>query len=197
MFLLSKPDIQTIESFLATCVNDSFSYHDVGGTKISAAPARYIVDHNRIRIGSGQIAFEKAKTAVRAWKMFGMDWVKLFRDETPIAVDNTVAIMVSHFGFYSLNAARIVYVIDEVDGLERYGFAYGTLGAHSEQGEERLSVEYHPEPGEVWYDIYAFSRPASALAKVGFPLARRLQRRFARDSMKAMLAAVSVNSPSP
>ena len=96
--------------------------------------------------------------------------------------------MVSHFGFYSLNAARIVYTIDEAD---RFGFAYGTLVEHGETGEESFSVEYSTETGEVWYDLYAFSRPGSLLAKLGYPLSRHLQKRFARDSKLAMLRAVA------
>jgi hypothetical protein len=41
----------------------------------------------------------------------------------------------------------------------------------------------------VWYDLYAFSRPGHFVARLGYPLGRRLQRRFARESKQAMLAA--------
>jgi uncharacterized protein (UPF0548 family) len=120
--------------------------------------------------------------------MFAFDWVGLFHNDTPIEVGRTVAIMVRHFGFYSLNGARIVYTLDEPG---RFGFAYGTLTEHGEIGEERFSVEYDAATGEVWYDLYAFSRPASMLAKLGYPLSRHLQKAFARDSKIAMLAAVA------
>jgi uncharacterized protein (UPF0548 family) len=43
----------------------------------------------------------------------------------------------------------------------------------------------------VWYDILAFSRPQQFLARLGYPLARRLQKRFARDSAAAMRRAVA------
>jgi len=43
----------------------------------------------------------------------------------------------SHFGFWSLNAARIVYLIEEDGPCEKHGFAYGTLPEHGERGEER------------------------------------------------------------
>ncbi|HKB38190.1 MAG TPA: DUF1990 family protein [Gemmataceae bacterium] len=36
----------------------------------------------------------------------------------------------------------------------------------------------------------AFSRPQQLLARLGYPLARRLQKRFARDSAAAMQKAV-------
>ena len=122
--------------------------------------------------------------------MFGMNWVKLFYTDTPIEIDRTVAILVNHFGFYSLNAARIVYVLEETGDVQRFGFAYGTLTEHGEVGEERFSVEFHRENDEVWYDLYAFSRPGSFLAKAGYPLSRYLQGAFARDSKLAMLSAV-------
>jgi uncharacterized protein (UPF0548 family) len=42
----------------------------------------------------------------------------------------------------------------------------------------------------VWYDIRAFSRPRHVLARLGYPLTRRTQKRFARDSVAAMGNAV-------
>ena len=97
----------------------------------------------------------------------------------------------NHFGFYSLNACQIVYLINEIAEIHRFGFAYGTLTEHGETGEERFSVEFHPETGEVWYDLYAFSKPNHPLAKLGYPISRMLQKRFAADSKEAMRLAVS------
>jgi len=55
----------------------------------------------------------------------------------PIEASTDVAIMMRHFGFRSLNASRIVYVVeDEAANRRRYGFAYRTLDEHGEQGEE-------------------------------------------------------------
>lgn len=179
-----------MERFLVKCHNDSFSYPEVGMT-LTASPSGYNIDHNRIKLGMGLEAFERAKIAVRGWKMFEMSWVKLFHKTTPVETGRTVAILLKHFGFYSLNAARIVYVLDEIGEVHRFGFAYGTLTEHGEIGEERFSVEFHRDSGEVWYDLYAFSRPASLLAKVGYPLSRSLQKTFATDSKMAMVNTVS------
>jgi uncharacterized protein (UPF0548 family) len=57
-----------------------------------------------------------------------------------------------------------------------------------ECGEERFTIEWHKD-NSVWYDIYAFSRAQHRLVKVGYPYARSLQKRFAKDSMAAMRAA--------
>lgn len=102
-----------------------------------------------------------------------------------------MAVLISHLGFCSLNAARIVYTIQEDGGIMRYGFAYGTLADHGESGEERFSVEWHRSDDSVWYDLLAFSRPKALLARLGYPLARMLQRRFVDGSKLAMTRAVS------
>ncbi|MDM7921872.1 MAG: DUF1990 domain-containing protein [Pyrinomonadaceae bacterium] len=183
MFLAARPSPADIEAFIAKSASDGFSYTAIGSTA-GDAPAGYVVDHNREFLGTGNEIFERAKQALREWKMFDLGWVELHRSDTPIEVGRNVAVFVSHLGFFSLNAARIVYVIDEPD---RFGFAYGTLADHVESGEERFSVERDPATGDVWYDLLAFSRPNHLLAKLGYPLTRHFQRRFARDSKTAML----------
>ena len=122
--------------------------------------------------------------------MFEMPWANLCWPDAAIEAGVTVAPVFSHFGFWSMNAARIVYVIDEREDTQRFGFAYGTLRDHAEIGEERFSVEFDPSDGGVYYDIYAFSRPG-LLARLGYPLARALQKRFVRDSKAAMVRADS------
>src|SRR5687768_7381014 len=189
MFLLTKPNRRLIQQFLDARKNDDYSYADVGATR-SSPPAGYNVDHNRILLGHGAEAYSRAKQAVREWKMFDFPWVSLCWHETPIEEGETVAVLVRHLGFYSLNAARVVYVVDETGALDRFGFAYGTLTEHGERGEERFSVEYHRAGGEVWYDLYAFSRPNHFLARLGYPFSRLLQKRFAAESKNAMLRAV-------
>ncbi len=122
--------------------------------------------------------------------MFDMPWVELCWPDASIEEGTTVAILISHLGFWSLNPCRIVYVIQEHGAHEKFGFAYGTLLEHEEQGEERFTVEFHSSDQSVWYDLYAFSRP-NFLARLGYPLARTLQKRFARDSKTAMQRAVA------
>lgn len=190
MFFITRPQQNKIDKFLIDHKSDEFSYSEIGATK-TTLPAGYVVDHNRVQIGSGLSDYERAKAAIRQWKMFALDWVNLCYEDTPIEVGQTVAILVAHFGFYSLNAARIVYTMDESAEIDRFGFAYGTLREHAEIGEERFSVEFHHDSKEVWYDLYAFSKPGSMLAKIGYPFSRHLQMSFARDSKTAMKAIVS------
>lgn len=190
MFCWSKPGRGAIEAFLTSQRDAKFSYDEVGSS-LGQAPAGYTVDHNRTRLGRGSETFELARRAIRQWKMFEMSWVKLCWPGAPIEACATVAILISHLGFWSLNASRIVYVIEERGVVEKFGFAYGTLVEHGEIGEERFTVELNSADQTVWYDIYAFSRPG-ALARWGYPYTRALQRRFARESMAAMVRAVGV-----
>jgi uncharacterized protein (UPF0548 family) len=186
MFLLTRPDRFAIDQFLDRTKYQSFSYLDIGVTQ-EIPGSGYNVDYNETQLGSGTMTFERAKQAVRDWKMFDFPWVDLCWPDTPIRVGQNVAIVARHFGFYSLNASRIVYTIDEP---YRFGFAYGTLTEHSEIGEERFSVEYHVETGEVWYVLRAISRPGHILARLGYPISRHLQHEFAKDSLAAMRRAV-------
>jgi uncharacterized protein (UPF0548 family) len=185
-----------MDAYLASLASEEFSYDAVGGTReVNEAELRsrgYVIDHNRVQLGVGREAFEKAKSAVRAWTMFAMPWVQLCWPEAEIRVGTNVASMVRHFGFASVNPCRIVYTFDEVTAAaERYGFAYGTLQGHEERGEERFTVELHAGDGSVWYDVLAFSRPGKFVTAIGKPVARALQRRFVRDSKAAMVRAVA------
>lgn len=191
MFLITKPGEEIIRQFIDEQKGKSFSYKEVGSTRGGNAPDSYTVDHNQVRLGTGRAAFDRAIEAVRNWKMFDLSWTGLYFDDTPIEVGQTVAILIKHFGFWSLNAAQIVYVLDETtDEIEKFGFAYGTLSEHGESGEERFSVEFHKRDESVWYDLYAFSQPNHILAKVGYPAGRYLQKQFALESKAAMQRAV-------
>ena len=191
MFLINKPNEQSIAQFLELQEDTSFCYDELGTTRNGNMPQGYNVDHNRVQLGRGQETFERATTAVRSWKMFDFAWLKLCWDNTPIEVGSTVAILVHHFGFWSLNAARIVYVLEETnDEIEKFGFAYGTLLEHAERGEERFSVEYHKSDESVWYDLYAVSQPNNFWARLGYPFSRMLQKQFATESKAAMQRAV-------
>jgi uncharacterized protein (UPF0548 family) len=185
MFLLRKPTEETVRHFIAAQQTLPFSYSEVGATQ-TGAPEGYIVDHNRIKLGQGEDTYRRALTALRSWKHFDLGWVVIVPKNPPVAIGRVVAVQAHTFGFWSLSACRIVYVIDEPGPMKRFGFAYGTLPNHVECGEERFTIEWH-EDGSVWYDIYAFSHPQHPLVRLALPITRRLQKRFARESLAAML----------
>ena len=196
MFRLTRPGDQQIAAFLATQRELTFSYAEMGATR-GPPPPGYVVDHNRALLGAGRDTFDRAVTALHAWLQSSLGWTSIHPYGAPTAAGTDVAVVVRHFGFWSLNACRVLYEIDEEDareGVRRVGFAYGTLPAHGEIGEERFSVEWHSADDSVWYDLYALSRPGHPLVRLAYPIARHLQRRFARDSKQAMIDAAAHRS---
>jgi uncharacterized protein (UPF0548 family) len=122
--------------------------------------------------------------------MFHMPNVWLCWPNASIEPGTLVAILIRHFGFWSLNFSKIVYLVDEDAAVRRYGFAYGTLAEHAERGEERFTVEWDRASDVVAYDILSFSKPGHLLTRLGYPAARRLQLRFVRNSLAAMVDSV-------
>jgi uncharacterized protein (UPF0548 family) len=189
MLSLRRPSTETIREFLATQSKLGFTYTAVGATA-SQPPADFTVDHTRIEVGEGEEVFMKAKAALGTWEQFHLGWMEVWSPETPIKTGEAVAVIARSLGLWSLNACRIVYVVDEPGTISRYGYANGTLHDHAGTGEERFLVEWDRSSGEVWYDILAFSRPHQLLTHLGHPYVRRVQKRFARESAAAMLKAV-------
>jgi uncharacterized protein (UPF0548 family) len=184
----TRPTAQEVTAFLEAQRATTFSYAEVGASRSATAPPGYTADRNRIQLGVGDDTFRRAVAGLRAWTMSSLGWSSIYPNAAPIAPGETVAIVAHHYGFWSLNACRVVYVLDEqVGGVHCVGFAYGTLPEHGVVGEERFTIERHERDDSVWYDLFAFSRPGHPLARLGYPFARRLQRRFARASKQAML----------
>lgn len=172
MFRLTAPSEDEVGHFLAAQKDSGFSYPEVGRSA-TVIPAGYDVDRNRVQIGRGALTWQRAVEAIRAWQMFGMPWVRLYWPSAPIQVGTDVAFLVRHFGFYSLSACRIVYVVDEDGPVKRFGFAYGTLTEHAERGEERFTVEWKRDEDQVWYDIprvFSTSGDAGQTRLSPFPL---------------------------
>jgi uncharacterized protein (UPF0548 family) len=187
MFQLARPQPDAIHRFLERQKEAELTYAPLG---ISAQPpSGFDFDVQRVRIGCGRAAFVAAREAMHAWRMFDLGWVEIHPAAPPIRIGINVAVLARHFGVWSLNACRIVALLRESD--DRFGFAYGTLNEHAESGEEAFVVEIDPNDESVWYEIRAASRPHAWLARLGYPVARRLQAGFRRDSAAAMQREVA------
>lgn len=186
MFLLHRPTEEDARRYVARKADAELSYAEAGASRAAEPPPGYAPNHLRTRVGSGEAAFARARDGVCRWAMYDMEWVDVLWPDAPIEVGRTVGLRIHHFGFWSLNACRIVYVEDEA---RRFGFGYGTLEGHAQRGEERFTVEMDGS-GDVWYELYSFSRPGAWLVRLGYFLGRGLQRRFATESARAMRQAV-------
>jgi uncharacterized protein (UPF0548 family) len=186
MFHLRRPQNEEIRREIAAQSRLDFTYFGEGTTRTNP-PAGYRVDRTRVELGHGENVFQAACQALREWRQFQLGWVEAFPTDTPLAAENTVAVLGRSLFLWSTNFARIVYTIDEtVARVRQFGFAYGTLPDHIATGEERFAVYWDLQDDRVHYEILAFSRPRHLLAKIGYPFIRQMQRRFRRDSSAAM-----------
>ncbi|CAM5388707.1 DUF1990 domain-containing protein [Streptomyces xanthochromogenes] len=166
------------------------AYPEVGATDRPVLPggeAGYRVFRRRVRIGYGQEVFERAGDCVMGWGVqrgagFGV------HPDAP-AVPGATALIVLRLP--GLPFPRLVIpcrVVWTVRAAERVGFAYGTLPGHPECGEESFVVGREAD-GLVWFEVAAFSRPASWYARLGGPLTRLLQDLATRRYLRAVSRA--------
>ena len=147
----------------------------------------FVFDSSASLLGVGGEVFAAARQAFERWEPFNLGWMRVANPEARIAVGEVVAVEVRSLGLWTVNLSRIV---DVVDTAERFGFVYSTTELHVEQGEERFLLRLEAATGEVRYELQAVSRPRAALARLGYPVTRAYQRRFARESHRQMREAV-------
>jgi uncharacterized protein (UPF0548 family) len=185
MFFAIRPTLQAIDRFLTESRTLPLSYGPTGLTQGTAATG-YNVDEMVVPIGRGLEDFYRAKASLAAWKHFDIGWLQAIPSSPSPEIGTVVAVVIRHFGFWSLNGARVVYVVGDPASATRFGFAYGTLMNHAEAGEELFEVFVDPSTEDVMYRIRAASRPRSPLTYIGYPLVRMLQDACRRDSGIAM-----------
>ena len=144
------------------------TYAPVGQTSMEA-PIGYVWLERSTKLVRRD--FDAAALDLSMWRLHVAAGLRVWASAAPLKQD-TVALMRLGIGPLSLRIpCRVVYVIDEP---HLRGFAYGTLPGHPEAGEERFMLRHHDD-GSIELTISAFSRPASALARLGGPVSRRLQ----------------------
>jgi uncharacterized protein (UPF0548 family) len=197
MFFLGRPSDERLAAERRRLASCPLSYAAVGATRamgLGAKPPRgFRLDHNRVLLGHGAACYEAAAAALRRWEMFSTPFTWLAPRHEPREGD-VVSMLARTHGVWSASFCRVVYVEPPEAASREAGvraactFAYGTLVAHVESGEERFRVEWRDDDG-VWYDLLAFSRPHHPLAVLGSAYARLMQLRFVRMSKAAMVAA--------
>ena len=186
MLLLTKPSAKFIDQFIHEQQSLAFSYSAVGLTKEGLCPPGYGTDTVVQKLGSGAETFALAKAAFKHWTQFKVGWVEVYPADIPILAGSALAVLAQHFCFWSINACRIVYTIDDEGPIVRFGFAYGTLPDHAEAGEERFLLEWDKTTDIVTYKILAFSNPNTVLGWLAYPMVRHIQNSFRRDSIRLL-----------
>ena len=171
VLLSRRADPATLERFLARAVQEPLSYAEVAAILDDPPPGYRHDDDTRV-VGHGADAFTRAVDGVRTWRAHRAAGIRLLTSAPGLHEGVTVAMALPCFGVFALAACRVVAVVDEPD---RFGFVYGTLHSHPERGEESFVVTRADDT--VTFRIASFSRPADPLARLGAPVARRVQRR--------------------
>lgn len=138
-------------------------------------------------------AFERVRHRILGLRLFPPQSIVLHAD-TPDGRAALDATIVQHFFFGPIaleSAVRVVGLDDASDtGSRRVSVTWATLRGHPERGIETFSASLRPD-GVINVAIHARSRPGGIVVRLGSPLARRLQIRISRESLKLLAAAAA------
>jgi uncharacterized protein (UPF0548 family) len=181
VFRLRAPDARHLSHFLAHERTSLLTYTDVCGSLQPQMPGGYHHVRMATTLPGDATCWDHARDGIRAWAAHAGAGVRVAPDHAPIEEGTVVAVIVRFGPAVALGACRIVQVVDEPD---LYGFAYGTLPSHPEQGEESFLLSRDGDT--IRFEIAAFSRPHDLLTKVGGPVARAVQRRATQQYLDGM-----------
>jgi uncharacterized protein (UPF0548 family) len=185
VFIPGHPGAEVLEGILEQQSSASPTYTEVGTTG-GTAPPGYRSDRRTARLGRGEQTYLRAVQGLRRWAPHHGAGIRLCPDNPDLEVGVTVVQAIGFPGFTVIAACRIVSVVEEAD---TFGFAYRTLPAHPEQGEESFTVSTDAD-GAVDFVICAFSRPRHPLARLGAPVSRRIQVGVTGRYLEGMRGAV-------
>ena len=182
---LTRPSADQLRSLADDGTRDSLTYEPIGISAMTEPPAGYRLDRWSRSLGAGEHTFELAAEALRHWRVHEGAGLVVHAAGAP-SVDSIVAMAAPlPIGWIEV-VCRVVGVVDESD---RFGFTYGTLSVHPEQGEESFTV-FRTDDGGTDFEIVAASRPRQILARACPPAARRLQKAATNRYLAAMQSAV-------
>ena len=191
----------------------SLTYVEVGGTRGELPEGYHHVRRHEL-IGTGEPVFRVGAAALRRWEMHRASGLRVrahggtrFAPVEPARTTpalpvpdpkapRPVAVGVRVACGAGVGALRIWVPCEVVWCLDKprfFGFGYGTLPGHPECGEEAFELSLD-DAGQVWFDIKAFSRPATWYSRLAGPVARAAQRRVTDRYVQAMrqIAATAV-----
>jgi uncharacterized protein (UPF0548 family) len=148
------------------------TYSDIGATLAGTPPDGFHHDHYEAVLGTGPETFQRAVAGLKAWEAHRLPVVRVFPNDQEICTGATVVVTL---GTPILALAAPCRIVSVIDGQTRWGFAYGTLPGHPEQGEEAFVVSMSPDQ-TVRFEIEAFSRPAHPLVRLSGPIGRAVQK---------------------
>jgi uncharacterized protein (UPF0548 family) len=158
------------------------TYADIGASLAGLEPKGYHQDRYEIFLGRGTKTFQRAVNGLSTWKAHTAPGFRVFPQGEEIRTGATVVVTLGTAFLALAVPCRIVGVIDEQG---RWGFAYGTLPGHPEEGEEAFVVSISPDE-TVRFNIVAFSRPGDPLVRLSGPLGRGIQKVGTNGYLRAL-----------
>jgi uncharacterized protein (UPF0548 family) len=144
----------------------TFTYPEVGATRTDELPPGYRHVRRRVEVS----ALTPVATGMRAWGIHrGAGLAVHAGGEPAVGMAFRSGVGIGRLRLWV--PCQVVWVRDEPDA---YGYGFGTLPGHPERGEEAFFVSRDAE-GRVWFEIRAFSRPATRYARLGGPVTRAFQ----------------------
>ena len=189
MLSLTKPSNEQCLSILDARESAALNYKAVGCLKTGTPPG-FNRDKARCVLGQGQPAWDAAVESFAKWKFMPASMVEI-KNSGPIELGRVVGVLFKAIVIWSFNPARILEIHDSKDDEKStFGFTYGTVRGHVEQGEERFLLAWDHETDTVAYELEAVSKPMHLLAWLVYPYARMMQARFRKESCEAMVQSV-------
>ena len=161
---------------------DEPTYDDIGATFAGKRPQGYHHDPYEIVLGEGPATFQRAVAGLKSWKAHRLPGMGVFPRDQVIRTGATVIVTL---GTPILALAVPCRIVSVIDGQTRWGFAYGTLPGHPEQGEEAFAISVAPDQ-TVRFEIEALSRPGDPLVRLSGPIGRGVQMGGTQGYLRAL-----------
>nr|WP_231134587.1 DUF1990 domain-containing protein [Motilibacter deserti] len=159
------------------------TYEPVGlSLEPGPVPAGWNESVAEAELGRGDEAWEAARRGLDTWAAHRAAGITVAPPSPALEEGTVVAIAVRLRVAAIVATCRIVRVVDEPDC---YGFAYGTLPLHPEQGEESFLVRRAAD-GNVTFRARSVARPVQPLARLAPPVARLLIAAYTRLYARGM-----------
>jgi uncharacterized protein (UPF0548 family) len=170
-----KLALPAVPEFMERCVQgargEKVTYGEVGATLTGTAPPGFRMARDEIILGSGVDVFSRATVGLQTWQAHRLAGVDVFPKGARVETGETVVVAI---GMPFLALAAPCRIVGVRDAPGQWGFAYGTLPGHPEQGEEAFALTLDDD-ASVRFVITSFSRPADRLVRLSGPVARGIQ----------------------
>mmetsp|Transcript_33021 Transcript_33021/g.43466 ORF Transcript_33021/g.43466 Transcript_33021/m.43466 type:complete len:252 (-) Transcript_33021:401-1156(-) len=200
---LTRQSESSVQAYLERLGSASYNFDAPGSTDIiertnesilrSMTPKNCMLNHCRVKVGSGKTAYNRAIEALRTGENVNrLKWAELVFQNKDVSKWKGTNVATQAFSYvaWSVNPCRVVYshwneALPSKKGIYS-SYGYSTIQGHLLSGEESFQVEWDKEDDSVWYDMLSFSRGSGPLGTVIVPFVRPIQRKFFKQQIDIM-----------